>query len=571
MGLLKFKDLSSIFLIVLMLVIAIGAIVSVNSVDAVAISNDTTIKEGIDSTANGGTLELGVGTWKGSIDGNRNNTIDKNLTIKGQGRDKTVIDLEKQGYAFNVNSGIKLTLVNLTIKNAGKYKYSGYDLVDGESNPVTNHGTLIISGSSFTGNIADHKGVISNFGVCTISSSSFTSHEGIRLNVIVNSGTLIISGSSFTGNNGWDGIISNSGSCTISGSSFSNNGRDGVISNSGSCTISGSSFSNNGMYRIISNYGVCTISGSSFSNNGNVINNLDDGTCIVKNSKINSVSLSFDKNSQVFNNVIVAAISSSGAKFDNNTITLKGWFSAGNSNITNNKIYCNGNTVALGTSIVSGNTISGGSPGISIRGSNNQIINNKIINCTNGIEIGGTTNYIGSKKIKILYSNNIIKNNRIINSVGKGVAPFNMGYGIFINAVVKNTKVINNYFENNQFAAYRDLGKNNKFSKNHYKNNGLRNRLKIVSIKKVKISSSRYYYNVKVKNYGKYHASGTINVYVGDKLIAESGFFRPLIKGKTIYFRTGWMKASYAKKYAKSIKTFKINEGTELYSYKKKR
>jgi len=73
------------------------------------------IEQAIEKCSENGIIYLSAGEYKG--DKNRNISIDKAITIKGEGEDNTIINGEDIARIFLMNSSASLTLINLTITN----------------------------------------------------------------------------------------------------------------------------------------------------------------------------------------------------------------------------------------------------------------------------------------------------------------------------------------------------------------------------------------------------------------------------------------------------------------------
>ena len=203
-----------------------------------------------------------------------NITVDRSLTIQGQGAAKTAVDGAQNGTVFTVDAGVTARFQNLTISD-------GFSETKGGG--IDNGGTLTVTNSTVSDNAASSTffifpaggGGIFNDGTLTVSNSTFSSNNGFgdEGGAILNDGTLTVSNSTFFGNGavGGGGGIFNDGTLTVSNSTFSSNGTDfgGGILNDGDLTVSNSTFSNN-IAKIgggIDNGGTLTVTNSTFSDN----------------------------------------------------------------------------------------------------------------------------------------------------------------------------------------------------------------------------------------------------------------------------------------------------------------
>jgi len=206
------KKTISILIIGILAILAISILAGVGTVHAVSIDSSQTIKDGIENTVSGGTLTLSSGTWKGSIHKNANNLIDKNLTIKGQGSDKTIIDLENKTNAFSICSYATVTIQDLTIKNSA-------------GSAIENYGTMNVIRCTFSGNggFETFGGAIHNAGTTYITNSIFNNNKALY-----SSRTYMDSFGDPSNTNvlgGYGGAIFNakSGTTNLQGNSFNNN------------------------------------------------------------------------------------------------------------------------------------------------------------------------------------------------------------------------------------------------------------------------------------------------------------------------------------------------------------
>ena len=127
------------------------------------------IKNAISSASNGDTLDLSAGTYN-----EHDIVVNKNLTITGpkttnHNPPTAVVDAQKLGRVFLINSGLNVTLQYLIIQNGGNQHLSG--------GGVYNDGSLTINNCTLQRNSATHNGgAVSNSdnGILTIKDSIIT-------------------------------------------------------------------------------------------------------------------------------------------------------------------------------------------------------------------------------------------------------------------------------------------------------------------------------------------------------------------------------------------------------------
>ncbi len=216
---------------------------------------------------------------------------------------------------------------------------------------------LIVTGSTFTGNLAEQGGAINNRGTLTVSDSTFNDNRAIGSNamgsVLFNyeNANCHITDSNFTSNSAATGgtICNYNGNLEVLRSTFNNNYAPYgavIFDNGGSASLTGSSFNANnatkGGVLYNQNNGRVTISGSSFSTNFAV----GEGSVLhIINGNVNITTSKFKNNKAdsgaIYNNGNVFLTSS---EFINNTgtnlgaaIYNVGMFNVTNSNFTSNR------------------------------------------------------------------------------------------------------------------------------------------------------------------------------------------------------------------------------------------
>ncbi|HUY20530.1 MAG TPA: choice-of-anchor Q domain-containing protein [Candidatus Binataceae bacterium] len=201
-----------------------------------------------------------------------NITVDKNLTIEGQGAANTAIDGGGggggNGPIFTVGNGVTATFQELTIRN-GSYAVGG---------GILNFGTVTISDSALSGNSAYYGGGIFNLGTATISDSTLLGNSATYSGGgIYSGGTVTISNSTLLGNSatylGEGGGIFSYGTLTISNSTLADN----------SATYSGGGVFNGGDTATISN---STLSGNSATYSGGALEDDYPGTTTTVNNSV---------------------------------------------------------------------------------------------------------------------------------------------------------------------------------------------------------------------------------------------------------------------------------------------
>jgi len=215
--------------------------------------------------------------------------ISGTLTINGLGASSLIIsgndgNTLRDFNIFNIDSGANLAISGVTVSGA---KTTNTGKIYGGA--FNNTGTLTITNSTISGNVAGYKGGgIFNNGSLTITNSTLSGNTTSYGGGVYNSanGTLTISNSTISGNSGASGAaINNKGgtlnitNSTISGNSAFTGGGGIYINGSASIsnsTISGNSaFSGGGLYAVNGTITLInnTISGNSASNLGGGIHN----------------------------------------------------------------------------------------------------------------------------------------------------------------------------------------------------------------------------------------------------------------------------------------------------------
>jgi hypothetical protein len=351
-------------------------------------SDDTDFSNKLSS---GGTIDFSCGT--ATIVLSSTKTISADTTIDGGG----MITLSGGGVQrlFVVNSGVALTLTNITIRD-------GYESVDGGA--IYSTGVVNISNSQFLSNTVDSGysgGAIESFGVLNISHSEFA------YNRAGNGGALFpreatsfttISGSSFHDNsttntaNGWGGamLVWNGAQVSIDSSSFvSNTAQQGgmaYLTSVSVLTVTNSSLSSNRSTGVIGgalvNHGTATVNNSTLDHNS-----ADSGGGIWNGATLTLNSTSLNDNT---------ALQFGGGLSNSGTATLNNSMMRGNTSAqTGGAVYGAGITT-LNSSTLSGNSasIGGGlTDNIGTTTINNSTLSgNSASNAGGGIYSFGTVN-----------------------------------------------------------------------------------------------------------------------------------------------------------------------------------
>lgn len=202
-----------------------------------------TIKNATGTIASGGTVHIASGTYK-----EYNININKNMNVIGENQKNTIINGTNTGPIFNIISGVKVTLINLTLTNG----------TSSNGGVIYNLGTLNVIDSTFTNNKATYGGAIYNDHILTVNNSTFTKNRASNCGGAIyndytskNTGTLTVTSTKFTNNNanygGAIGAISHFGTLTVTGTTFTNNNATwgGAIYNDDVLTVKSSTFTGN--------------------------------------------------------------------------------------------------------------------------------------------------------------------------------------------------------------------------------------------------------------------------------------------------------------------------------------
>jgi predicted outer membrane repeat protein len=162
------------------------------------------------------TINVAAGTYTELV------TILRNLTIHGEGQERTVVDGRGRGPVFVITNST-VTINGVTIQNGEASSAGGRGIFGGG---IRNDGTLTIENSTFSNNSALRSGGgIFNGGTLTVKNSTFAGNRAPLGGGIFNGGTLIIENSTLSGNRALEsgGGIFNGGMITLTHVTFENN------------------------------------------------------------------------------------------------------------------------------------------------------------------------------------------------------------------------------------------------------------------------------------------------------------------------------------------------------------
>ncbi len=244
----------------------ISAITTANSTNGTVTltSGCTYTLTAINNTTDGGGVGLPV--------------ITRKVTIQGSGA--TIARSSATGTPtfriFDVASAGSLTLNSVTISNglANNGQQGG--------GGIMSHGTLTVTGSTFTGNSAPATsgtsgGGINNSGTLNLSTSTFTGNTGQEGGAVFNQKTATVTNDTFSNNTatiyGGGALLNAAGTMTVTGSTFTGDTGPGggAIDNDATLNISNSTFTGNtggtNGGGAIDNFGSTTVTQATFAGN----------------------------------------------------------------------------------------------------------------------------------------------------------------------------------------------------------------------------------------------------------------------------------------------------------------
>ena len=331
------KIKQKIIITIILLIALIGIINTANA-------TETLNQDNITNTVNGGILVLEAGvTYK--LDADSDSTlidglvIEKKITIRSSSlSENAIIDLGKQGRAFNINQAGSLTLINITIKNgqasdgAAIQNYRGTLTATGcnfTDNTATNTGgaiynyadstftsTVNITGCIFTGNTATNGGgAIYNYAGSTSNSTVNIAGCNFTDNTAIYNGGGAIRNFAATGSTATVNITG----CNFTGNTATNNYGGGAIYTEASGTSSTATV----------NIAGCIFTGNTATNNGGAICNYAGSTststvnitgCIFTGNKANTGGAIFN----YAGSTSTSTVNLAGCNFTGNTATYNG-------------------------------------------------------------------------------------------------------------------------------------------------------------------------------------------------------------------------------------------------------
>jgi hypothetical protein len=202
--------------------------------------NCASIQEALAISTTGDTIQLSAGTFPA-----HNLNISSRLTIKGAGAGNTIIDAQRQGRAFIINSGATLNLSKLKITGgktsdgtSGRVSTGGNGTPGAEGGGILNRGTLNINNCIISDNRTGNGGDAENDGQLFGSGAAGGTGGGI-----FNEGTLTLSNTIVS-----DNQTGNGGTGNAHSGAGGTGGDGGGIFNAGgtaSLTITDSTIRNN--------------------------------------------------------------------------------------------------------------------------------------------------------------------------------------------------------------------------------------------------------------------------------------------------------------------------------------
>jgi hypothetical protein len=198
----------------------------------------TTIAGALAAAANGDTIGIAAGTYAGGF------TVDKSVTLRGEGADQTTIT--GGGPVVAVADGVSATIESVTI-TGGNTPGLGF------GGGIFNGGTLTLTESTVSGNTAFVGGGITNVGTLTLTESTVSGNIAFLGGGITNVGTLTLRESTVSGNTASvGGGIANGGTLTLTESTVSGNTATaglgfggGILNSGGTVTLTESTVSGN--------------------------------------------------------------------------------------------------------------------------------------------------------------------------------------------------------------------------------------------------------------------------------------------------------------------------------------
>ena len=272
------------------------------------------IKNATGTVNNGGIINIADGVYSGAQ--NTNIVIYKNMNIKGQSQDGTIINgtnMDDMNGIFTILPGYNVTITDLTMCN-------GYTVRGGAA--ITCEGNLTVNNCNFEYNQASIGGAICTWwgSFLTINNCNFTSNNATIGGAIDNAGTLTVANSNFTNNtsttnNGYSGggAVNSNGNLTVNNCNFDyNNAAYGgaiAIGNGYILIVNNSDFKDNSLRSpsgvggaiLTDKYSNSTITNCKFNSN---CKNIIFGGAISNGGILNVINCQFTNNTAGFGGAI---------------------------------------------------------------------------------------------------------------------------------------------------------------------------------------------------------------------------------------------------------------------------
>jgi nitrous oxidase accessory protein NosD len=133
------------------------------------------------------TINVAAGTYVEHV------TIGRDVTLRGDGQDVTVVDGSGSGQVFVISQGT-VTITGVTIQHGN----AGFDSGGGILN--FGAGTLTVANSTLTANTAGEGGGLFNGGTLTVANSTLTANAAGEGGGLFNGGTLTVMNSTLAAN-----------------------------------------------------------------------------------------------------------------------------------------------------------------------------------------------------------------------------------------------------------------------------------------------------------------------------------------------------------------------------------
>ncbi|MDL2247050.1 Ig-like domain repeat protein, partial [Methanobrevibacter sp. OttesenSCG-928-K11] len=463
---------------------------SLSAVSAVDKTIDDTenILDGITDISDGDTLYLNPGIYDKA--GDRGITINKNITIQGNGSaEDVIIDAKNLNRIFTISAGNTVNLINITFTNGKTNDYGGaiyhsgdnFQIIDciiynntaGYGGAIYNDGNnFSISGTIFMDNTASIGGAIfndgNNFSIIGDNILSYNFAWGYGGAIHNNGNNFSIIGNNILSYNKANGYYG--GAIRNHGDNFTIIGNNILSYNTAPSSYAGAIYNIGNYFTIAGNNTLSynsALYGGAIRNNGNYFTLTGNNTLSYNNATLSYGGAIINQgnnflingnNNLIYNNGTSGggAISTMGENFSiigNNNISYnKGpdggairivesnnFFISGNNNINNNNgtnggaIYIYANNVFIsGNNNINNNNATNGGAIYHHAGSNNYIVGNNNINDNSAVYGGAIFNNLGNYTI----NGNIMNNNYAAS--GNGSIIYNNDY-LYVYNIISNS------------------------------------------------------------------------------------------------------------------------------------